>query len=54
MKHLPRTEINAAMILKATFPEVKITVDSNCCAGVTAESHNTALAAMNAVQIEIV
>lgn len=46
--------ISNAMILKATFPEVKITVDSNCCAGVTAESHNTALAAMKAVQIEIV
>lgn len=45
--------ISNAMILKATFPEVKISVDSNCCAGVTMESHNTALSAMKAVQIEV-
>ena len=45
--------ISNAMILKATFPEVKITVDSSCCAGVSAESHNTALDAMKAVQIEV-
>ena len=45
--------ISNAMILKAAFPEVKISVDSKCCAGVTVESHNTALNAMKAVQIEI-
>ena len=45
--------ISNAMILKATFPEVKITVDASCCAGVTLESHNTALNAMKAVQIEV-
>ena len=45
--------ISNAMILKATFPEVRICVDAACCAGVTEESHNTALAAMAAVQIEI-
>ena len=45
--------ISNAMILKAAFPEVKIIVDSKCCAGVTAESHQTALDAMKAVQIEI-
>ena len=45
--------ISNAMILKATFPEVKITVDASCCAGVTMESHNTALNAMRAVQIEV-
>lgn len=45
--------ISNAMILKATYPEAKITVDSNCCAGVSVESHNTALDAMKAVQIEI-
>ena len=44
--------ISNAMILKATYPEAKITVDSNCCAGVSVESHNTALDAMKAVQIE--
>ncbi|MDO5311660.1 MAG: amidase, partial [Clostridia bacterium] len=38
---------------KANFPEMEITVDSSCCAGVTEESHSTALGAMKAVQIEI-
>jgi nicotinamidase-related amidase len=46
--------ISNAMILKATFPEVKIVVDGNCCAGVTVESHKTALDAMKAVQIQII
>lgn len=46
--------ISNAMILKATFPEVKIKVDASCCSGVSVESHNTALNAMKAVQIEIV
>ena len=46
--------ISNAMILKAAFPEVRISVDGLCCAGVTTESHNTALDAMKAVQIEIV
>ena len=46
--------ISNAMILKATFPEVKIKVDSTCCAGVSIESHNTALNAMKSVQIDVV
>ena len=45
--------ISNAMVLKAAFPEVPIAVDSTCSAGVTVESHNTALSAMRAVQIEI-
>lgn len=45
--------ISNAMILKAAFPEVPISVDAACCAGVTMESHNTALNAMRAVQIDI-
>ena len=45
--------ISNAMLLKASFPEAKIIVDSSCCAGVTMESHQTALDAMKAVQIEI-
>lgn len=45
--------ISNAMLLKAAFPEVRIVVDSTCCAGVTDESHRTALNAMKAVQIEI-
>lgn len=46
--------ISNAMVLKAAFPEVPITVDASCSAGVTFESHNTALDAMRAVQIEII
>ncbi len=45
--------ISNAMLLKTAFPETKISVDSNCCAGVTRESHNIALDAMKAVQINI-
>ena len=45
--------ISNAMLLKAAFPEVPIAVDSACSAGVSAESHDTALRAMRAVQIDI-
>lgn len=45
--------ISNAMILKAAFPEVRLVVDADCCAGVTMESHRNALNAMKAVQIEI-
>ena len=46
--------ISNAMLLKTVFPEVPISIDSSCCAGVTVESHNTALNAMKAVQIAII
>ncbi len=46
--------ISNAMLLKTAFPEVPISVDSSCCAGVTVESHTTALNAMKAVQISII
>lgn len=45
--------ISNAMILKAAYPETDISVDSTCCAGVTSDSHNTALDAMRAVQIVV-
>lgn len=45
--------ISNAMILKATFPETPICVDASCCAGVTPESHERALLAMKACQIEV-
>lgn len=43
--------ISNAMILKATFPETPIKVIGSCCAGVTVESHETALKAMAGCQI---
>lgn len=45
--------ISNALLLKATMPEIKISVDSSCCAGVTPESHANALNAMKMCQIEI-
>ena len=45
--------VSNALILKALFPEVKISVDSACCAGVTPETHNAAFATMKMCQIEI-
>ena len=45
--------ISNAMLCKATLPEVEITVDAACCAGVTPESHLRALAAMQMCQIKV-
>ncbi len=45
--------ISNAMILKAMFPEIPVTVDASCCAGVTPESHKNALEAMKMCQIQI-
>lgn len=46
--------ISNAMLLKAYCPEIPITVDASCCAGVTPESHKNALAAMKMCQINII
>ena len=46
--------ISNSMLLKAFLPEVQIMVDASCCAGVTPESHERALEAMKACQIEII
>lgn len=45
--------ISNAMIAKAFLPEVPVTVDAACCAGVTPESHRNALAAMKMCQITV-
>lgn len=45
--------ISNAMLIKANLPEVKITVDAACCAGVSSESHHNALQAMKVCQINI-
>ena len=46
--------ISNAMIVKAFFPEIPITVDAAGCAGVTVESHKTALEAMKMCQIKVI
>ena len=45
--------ISNAMILKSRFPEIPISVDASCCAGVTPESHANALRAMQMCQIQV-
>ena len=45
--------VSNALIIKALFPEIKVSVDSSCCAGVTVESHNAALKTMQMCQIEV-
>lgn len=45
--------ISNALVIKAFLPEVKITVDASCCAGVTPKSHKNALSAMKMCQINI-
>lgn len=46
--------ISNVMIAKAFLPEVPVSVDASCCAGVTVESHETALHAMEACQVQII
>ena len=45
--------ISNALLIKANLPEVQISVDENCCAGVTPQSHKNALEAMKMCQINI-
>ncbi len=45
--------ISNALLIKAAYPEMKVSVDAQCCAGVTPESHANALEAMKMCQVEI-
>lgn len=45
--------VSNALLIKANFPEMRISVDSSCCAGVTPESHNAALLTMKMCQIDV-
>ena len=45
--------VSNALLCKAFLPEVKISVDSLCCAGVTPESHEAALLTMKMCQVEV-
>jgi nicotinamidase-related amidase len=45
--------ISNAMLIKAAMPETVVKVVSDCCAGVTVDSHNNALSAMKMCQIEV-
>ena len=46
--------ISNALILKTSFDNTPILVDSWCCAGVTPERHDAALAVMSSCQIEVI
>ncbi len=45
--------ISNAFTVKSFLPEVPLIVDASCCAGVTPESHRTALASMKTCQIKV-
>ena len=46
--------VSNAIILKALFPETKMSVDASCCAGVTPATHKAALDTMRCCQIDII
>lgn len=46
--------ISNALLIKASLPELLVTVDSSCCACVTPQSHATALDAMRLCQINVI
>ncbi len=43
-----------ALLLRAAFPDSRITVDAACCAGVTPELHDAALKTLRSCQIDVV
>ena len=43
--------VSNALLLKAAMPEVRISVDSSCCAGVTPQLHEAALNTMRSCQV---
>ena len=46
--------VSNALLLKANMPEVKISVDAACCAGVTPQKHLAALETMRSCQINVI
>jgi len=46
--------VSNALIIKASYPEIKVTVDASCCAGVTPGSHEAALTTMKMCQVEVI
>nr|WP_024835485.1 isochorismatase family cysteine hydrolase [Clostridium sp. 12(A)] len=46
--------VSNALILKASFPNIEITVDASCCAGATPETHKAALETMKMCQINVI
>ena len=45
--------ISNALLLKAAMPEIPMSVDAGCCAGVTPEKHEAALETMRSCQVAV-
>ena len=45
--------VSNALLIKAALPEVPLSVDAACCAGVTPEKHLAALETMRSCQIDV-
>lgn len=46
--------ISNTLIIRANYPEIDITVDVSCCAGVTPERHKAAMEVMKSCQINVI
>ena len=46
--------VTNALLVKTKLPEVKISVDASCCAGVMPESHEAALLTMKMCQVDVI
>ena len=45
--------VSNALLIKAYLPEIPVRVIASCCAGVTTESHEAALATMRMCQVQV-
>lgn len=45
--------VSNALLIKAVLPEIPVSVDARCCAGVTPEKHEAALLTMESCQISV-
>ena len=46
--------VSNALLVKAAYPEMELTVDASCCAGVTPATHEAALTTMKSCQINVI
>ena len=46
--------VSNALLVKAAYPEMELSVDASCCAGVTPATHEAALTTMKSCQINII
>ncbi len=46
--------VSNVLMIRANYPNIDITVDASCCAGVTPETHKAALETMKMCQINVI